>query len=80
MIYWTIPEYGDGGNVNVTVSGDEAVIDLYAVWQANTYTIKFDAKPLRYLNIIIKSHKALPAWHAFAGAQAFVFVDEITMK
>lgn len=30
MIYWTIPEYGDGGNVNVTVSGDEAVIDFYS--------------------------------------------------
>ena len=44
------------------------------------HTIKFDEKSIRYLNIIIKSHKALPSWHAFAGAQAFVFVDEITVK
>ena len=42
MIYWTIPEYGDGGNVNVTVSGDEAVIDFYSddvkkSWKGRAY-------------------------------------------
>lgn len=44
------------------------------------HEIKFAPKSTRYLNVIIKSHKALPSWHAFAGAPAFVFVDEITVK
>ena len=36
-------EYENGQLVSKLTTVDEAVIDLYAVWQANTYTIKFDA-------------------------------------
>ena len=70
----------DGNEYTLIAKEDYPEIIKEVEFGTPNHTIKFDAKPLRYLNIIIKSHKALPAWHAFAGAQAFVFVDEITMK
>ena len=30
IIYWTIPQYSEGGKTNVTVNGDKAIIDFYS--------------------------------------------------
>ena len=41
---------------------------------------QLEARRVRYVRVIVKSVKQLPAWHAFANSNAFVFVDEITLK
>ncbi|MGE5355889.1 MAG: DUF4838 domain-containing protein [Deltaproteobacteria bacterium] len=34
----------------------------------------------RYLKLVIQSKKILPAWHAYRGNKAWVFIDEIIVK
>ena len=41
---------------------------------------QFKARRVRYVRVIVKSVKQLPAWHVFPNSNAFVFVDEITLK
>ena len=70
----------DGKEFSLIASEDYSEITKELEFGTPKHTVKFDAELVRYLNVIIKSHKELPSWHAFAGAQAFVFVDEITVN
>ena len=70
----------DGDKYELIASEDYPEIKKEQEFDTPSHTVKFDRTSTRYLNVIIKSHKALPQWHAFAGAKAFVFVDEISIK
>lgn len=70
----------NGKEYSLIASEDYPEIIKEMEFATSHHEIKFAPKSTRYLNVIIKSHKALPSWHAFAGAPAFVFVDEIIVK
>jgi hypothetical protein len=38
------------------------------------------AKKARYVKVIAKNFGKLPEWHQGAGGDAFIFIDEITIK
>jgi hypothetical protein len=40
-------------------------------------SLKTDAK---YLKIIAKNHGKLPSWHEAAGAESWLFIDEIIVE
>ena len=59
--------------------------DYPEIVQSEEFVIKrhtTDFKPVkaRYVRVVVKSEKRLPAWHAFAGSPGFVFVDEIEVR
>lgn len=74
--------YGSTNGEDYTLLATEAypVINKEQEFDTPHHSVKFKTNKVRYLNVIIKSHKSLPDWHAFRGAQAFVFVDEIIAK
>lgn len=74
--------YGSTDGENFSLLAEESYPEINKAQEFDTphHAIKIDNKTTRFLNVIIKTHKSLPAWHAFAGAPAFVFVDEITVK
>jgi len=62
-----------------------AAQDYPDIVQAEEFVIKHhqvDFKPVeaRYVRVVIKSERRLPAWHAFAGSNGFLFVDEIAVN
>ena len=44
------------------------------------HTADFKPVKARYVRVVVKSEKRLPAWHAFAGSPGFVFVDELEVR
>lgn len=70
----------DGENYKLLASESYPVINKKQEFDTPHHSVKFNADKVRYINVIIKSHKSLPDWHAFKGAPAFVFVDEITAE
>ena len=44
------------------------------------HTAHFKPVKARYVRVVIKSEKCLPAWHAFAASNGFLFVDEIEIN
>ena len=47
--------------------------------QVHEFTLPLDAKA-RYVKVFAKSFGELPAWHASAGGQSHLFIDEVTVK
>ena len=43
------------------------------------FKIEFDSMKARYIKVTMKNIKKLPKWHEAAGADAYLFVDEITV-
>ena len=41
------------------------------------HAVAFKPVSARYVRVVIQSEKCLPSWHAFAGSNGFLFVDEI---
>ena len=82
----------DAAGIKVSVSkdgkkfetfGEEniAEVDKATEFGVKTHNIASKkAKKARYVNVVVESVKSLPEWHAFAGSQGFVFVDEISVK
>ena len=70
----------DGNTFKELAKEDYPDIDKSLEFGVVNHTVKFNLEEVRYLNVIIKSEKTLPSWHAFAGSNGFVFVDEITVK
>ena len=70
----------DGKTFKELAKEDYPDIDQALEFGVVNHTVKFNPEEIRYLNVIIKSEKTLPSWHAFAGSNGFVFVDEITVK
>ena len=46
----------------------------------NFKSTNFANKKARYVKVIAKNFGKLPEWHQGAGGDAFIFVDEITIK
>ena len=81
----------DARGIEVYVSTDGkrysrvATQDYPDIVQAEEFVIKHhqvDFKPVkaRYVRVVIKSERQLPAWHPFAGSNGFLFVDEIAVN
>ena len=61
-----------------------AAEDYPDIQQSEEFVIKhhqvhFKPVKARYVRVVIKSERCLPAWHAFAGSNGFLFVDEIAI-
>ncbi|MDY2931311.1 MAG: family 20 glycosylhydrolase [Muribaculaceae bacterium] len=69
----------DGNEFAAVASETYPEIDRNFEFGSLHHSVKFDTCKARYVNVVIKSIKALPAWHAFAASPAFVFVDEISV-
>ena len=44
------------------------------------FNFKLKGAKVRYVKFELRSAKKLPAWHAYRGGKAWIFVDEITAK
>ena len=69
----------DGNEFAAVASETYPEIDRNFEFGSLHHSVKFDTCKARYVNVVVKSTKALPAWHAFAASPAFVFVDEISV-
>lgn len=46
----------------------------------SNYKIDFNSKSVRYIKVLAKNFGKLPQWHEAAGADAWVFIDEIIVE
>jgi hexosaminidase len=46
----------------------------------SSYKIDFQSKSVRYIKVLAKNFGKLPQWHEAAGADAWVFLDEIVVE
>lgn len=44
------------------------------------FPIETDAKNIQYVKVFAKNYGTIPQWHQGAGGDAFIFIDEITVK
>jgi hexosaminidase len=81
----------DASNITISVSNDNvtynevynkdipADTDLNKI-QLVTHECTFNPVAARYIRVLVKSSKALPAGHYSAGKPAFLFVDELAVE
>ena len=44
------------------------------------FTVDISQVKARYIKVVLKNIKKLPSWHEGAGADAWIFVDEIMVQ
>lgn len=80
----------DVRNVKVEVSVDgkdykEVYSQTFEPLDGNTSAVRqhdfaFEPVEARFVRMIVSSESSMPVWHAGAGNQAFLFVDELTVE
>ena len=67
----------DGEHFKQVIAQDYSEIVQSEEFVIKHHTAHFKPVKARYVRVVIKSEKCLPAWHAFAASNGFLFVDEI---
>lgn len=71
---------GDGINFKTVLSVASTLPDTVMVNSIQELGGNIEPVKSRYLKVKAKNYGTLPLWHAGAGGQAFIFIDEIDVK
>jgi len=70
----------DGKNYSLAGAVQNPVQDNDYTVQRHEFILEKEAKKVRFVKVKAYNYGKLPVWHAGAGDEAFIFVDEITVE